>query len=79
MRRPEAARNIPNYARDEQYTYLALPDWVIADTTKEYAKFIAKDPPSHFPYFTAISQYWEQYGLKNFGFLRQNSEAPAGE
>ena len=25
------------------------------------------------------AQYWEQYGLKNFGFLRQNSEAPAGE
>jgi hypothetical protein len=62
MRRPEAARNIPNYARDEQYTYLALPDWIIADTTTEYAKFIAKAPPSHFPYFTAISQYWEQYG-----------------
>ncbi|MFN8468229.1 MAG: cytochrome b N-terminal domain-containing protein [Caldilineaceae bacterium] len=25
------------------------------------------------------AQYWEQYGLKNFSFLRQNSEAPAGE
>ncbi len=25
------------------------------------------------------AQYWEQYGLKNFGFLRQNSEAPAGQ
>lgn len=62
MRRPEAARNIPNYARDEQYTYLALPEWVIADTTTEYAKFIAANPPSHFPYFSAVSQYWEQYG-----------------
>jgi hypothetical protein len=62
MRRPEAARNIPNYTRDEQYTYLALPEWVIADTTSEYARFIAKEPPSHFPYFTAVSQYWEQYG-----------------
>ncbi len=25
------------------------------------------------------AQYWEQYGLKNFSFLRQNSEAPAGQ
>ena len=25
------------------------------------------------------AQYWEQYGLKNFSFLRRNSEAPAGE
>ena len=62
MRRPDGARNIPNYARDEQYTYLSLPEWVIADTTTEYAKFVATQPPSHFPYFTAISQYWEQYG-----------------
>jgi hypothetical protein len=62
MRRPDSARNIPNYARDEQYTYLALPEWVIADTTTEYAKFIAANPPSHFPYFTAIGQYWDQYG-----------------
>ena len=62
MRRPEAARNIPNYARDEQYTYLALPEWVIIDATNEYARFIAKEPPSHFPYFSAIGQYWEQYG-----------------
>ena len=61
MRRPEAARNIPNYARDEQYTYLALPEWVIFDTSSEYARFIAKEPPSHFPYFSAIDQYWEQY------------------
>ena len=61
MRRPEAARNIPNYARDEQYTYLALPEWVIYDTTSEYARFIAKEPPSHFPYFSAINQYWDQY------------------
>jgi hypothetical protein len=61
MRRPEAARNIPNYARDEQYTYLALPEWVIYDTASEYAKFIEKGAPSHFPYFRAINQYWNQY------------------
>jgi hypothetical protein len=35
---------------------------VIFDTSKEYAQFIATQPPSHFPYFSAISQYWEQYG-----------------
>jgi len=62
MRRPEAARNIPNYARDEQYTYLALPEWAIIDATNEYARFIAKQPPSHFPYFSAIGQYWQEYG-----------------
>jgi hypothetical protein len=77
MRRPDAARNIPNYARDEQYTYLALPEWVIIDATSAYGRFIAKEPPSHFPYFSAIGQYWEQYGAV-CGITRRSYAYDAG-
>ena len=56
MRRPEAARNIRELLGTSMYLTLALPEWAIADTTGEYARFIAKEPPSHFPYFSAINQ-----------------------
>jgi hypothetical protein len=52
---------LTNYNRSEEQTYLTLPEWYIVYSADEYAAFIAHNPPSHFPYFTAIGQYWQSY------------------
>lgn len=62
MRRPAAARDIPNYTRDEAYSFWALPHWIVVYSTDEYARHIASAPPSSFPYFSAVGQFWRQYG-----------------
>ena len=49
------------YARSEDQTYLTLPEWYIVYSADEYADFIAQNPPSQFPYFQAIGQYWRSY------------------
>jgi hypothetical protein len=57
----EATNDIPEYARPEDLTYLTLPEWYIVYSTDEYAGFIAQNPPSQFPYFRAVGQYWQTY------------------
>jgi hypothetical protein len=52
---------LPGYLRPEDQSYLTLPEWYIVYSADEYAAFIAKNPPSQFPYFRAIGQYWENY------------------
>lgn len=53
--------DLTNYTRSEEQTYLTLPEWYIVYSADEYAAFIANNPPSHFPYFQAIGQYWQSY------------------
>jgi hypothetical protein len=52
---------LSGYARPEDQTYLTLPEWYIVYSADEYAAFIANNPPSRFPYFRAIGQYWRSY------------------
>ena len=52
---------LPGYKRAEEQTYLTYPEWYIVYSADEYAAFIAKHPPSQFPYFAAVSQYWNGY------------------
>jgi hypothetical protein len=53
--------DLPGYARPEDQTYLTLPEWYIVYSADEYAAFIAHNPPSRFPYFQAVQQYWQSY------------------
>ncbi|NJM41243.1 MAG: hypothetical protein HC853_10995 [Anaerolineae bacterium] len=53
--------SLTNYARPEDQTYLTLPEWYIVYSADEYAAFIQKNPPSQFPYFQAIGQFWRSY------------------
>jgi hypothetical protein len=62
MKRPAAARDIPNYTRDEAYTFWALPHWIVIYSSDAYARHIAANPPSEFPYFDAVGQFWSHYG-----------------
>ncbi len=62
---PSAVRHakqaIAGYQRDGASTYLTLPEWYIVYATEEYASALAAEPPSRFPYFNAIVQYWSYY------------------
>ena len=52
---------IPDYQRDEDKTYLTLPEWYIVYSIDEYAAFIADHSASDFPHFKAVGQYWKSY------------------
>lgn len=62
---PETVQNaisrLEGYTRREDSTYLKLPEWYIVYSAEEYAAFIKKNPPSQFPYFAAVNQFWESY------------------
>jgi hypothetical protein len=57
----EIAEAFAGGTRPEDQTYLTLPEWYIVYSADEYATFITEQPPSHFPYFGAIEQYWRSY------------------
>lgn len=47
--------------RLEDQSYLTLPEWYIVYNADEYAAFVATNPPSRFPYFAAVGQFWQSY------------------
>ena len=58
---PAAAADVKGYARSESATYLTLPAWYVVYSADAYAAFIREHPPSRFPYFRSIGQYWSAY------------------
>lgn len=56
-----SSTELAEYARSEDQTYLTLPEWYIVYSAEEYAAFVADRPPSGFPYFSAIGQFWQSY------------------
>lgn len=56
-----AVQSLPDYRRDEDKTYLTLPEWYIVYSTDEFAAFVANHSASDFPYFRAVGQYWQMY------------------
>ncbi|RIK35543.1 MAG: hypothetical protein DCC55_30010 [Chloroflexi bacterium] len=56
-----AAAGFPDAVRPPDQSYLTLPEWYIVYSSEEYATFIQEHPPSRFPYFAAIGQYWQSY------------------
>jgi hypothetical protein len=58
----EGTKNsIPGYFRNEEQTYLTFPEWYIVYSAEEYTASIANNPPSKFPYFKSVGQYWNSY------------------
>jgi hypothetical protein len=57
----EVTTDLSDYARPEDQTYLTLPEWYMVYSADEYAAFIEQKPPSQFPYFGALRQYWSSY------------------
>lgn len=51
----------PASVRSEGQTFLTLPEWYIVFSAEEYAQTLAREAPSHFPYFSSNSQFWSSY------------------
>lgn len=52
---------VPGYRRDEGQTYITFPEWYLVYSPAEYAEWMKSKPPSGFPYFGAIGQFWNGY------------------
>ncbi|MCI0663882.1 MAG: FAD-binding oxidoreductase [Acidobacteria bacterium] len=55
------ASTTKEYYRPFDNAYLALPEWYIVYSADEYAAVLRDALPSDFHYFTATSDYWDQY------------------
>lgn len=55
----------PMYARNEASTYYTIPEWYIVFNPEEYAAHLKDKPPSGFPYFSSIGEFWSLYGTAN--------------
>jgi hypothetical protein len=64
-----AGTGIPGYARPEDDTFLTYAEWYIVWSYQEKAAWQQVHPPSGFPYFSAIGQYWNGYCC-SFGVVR---------
>lgn len=49
------------HRRGEDQTYLTYPEWFLVFSPAEQARYLADRPPSGFPYFGHIRQFWESY------------------
>ncbi|MCH1912622.1 FAD-binding oxidoreductase [Leptospira noguchii] len=54
--------SLKDYTRNEDQTFLTLPEWYIVFSSDEYANFLMHSRPSAFPYFGSIAQFWKMYG-----------------
>ncbi len=47
--------------RNEEQTYLTFPEWYLVYSPAEYAQFVQHRPPSEFPFFGHLRQFWSSY------------------
>ena len=47
--------------RNEEQTYLTFPEWYLVYSPAEYAAFVKHSPPSEFPFFGHLRQFWSSY------------------
>jgi hypothetical protein len=52
---PEAMRRAPDQ------TFLTFPEWFLVYSPAEYAAFVRHSPPSEFPFFGHLRQFWSSY------------------
>ena len=63
--------DLSKYNRRMESTYLTFPEWYLVFNPQEYARFIASNRPSRFPYFTSIQQFWGGY-CQVYGITKHN-------
>jgi hypothetical protein len=49
------------HRRPEDQTFLTFPEWFLVFSPAEYATFVKSHPPSEFPFFGHIAQFWHSY------------------
>jgi len=68
----------PNaHQRGPEQTFLTVPEWFLVHSPAEYAEFIKSQPPSEFPYFGHVGQFWQTYGAV-YDATRENYPFNAG-
>jgi hypothetical protein len=50
-----------NHHRGPEQTFLTVPEWFLVFSPEEYAIFLRDNPPSRFPFFGHIGQFWQSY------------------
>ena len=58
---PAAVAVSPEHVRGAEQTLLTYPEWFLVFSPYEYGEFIGANPPSHFPYYGHIGQFWQSY------------------
>lgn len=51
----------PKHKRPPEQTYLTFPEWYLVHSPAEYAVFVKNNPPSDFPFFGHVRQFWQSY------------------
>jgi len=51
----------PEHRRGGDQTFLTFPEWFLVFSPAEYATFVARRPPSEFPFFGHVAQFWRSY------------------
>jgi len=49
------------HRRGTEQTFLTYPEWFLVHSPAEYAAFVRDHPPSEFPFFGHIRQFWSSY------------------
>jgi hypothetical protein len=53
----------PEHRRTPDQTFLTFPEWYLVHSPAEYAAYLGRgEPPSRFPLFAHIGQFWQGYG-----------------
>jgi hypothetical protein len=58
---PFADASLASSVREEASTYLTFPEWYIVYSAQDYAAALASAPPSAYPYWPSVGQYWCSY------------------
>lgn len=51
----------PEHVRGVEQTLLTFPEWFLVFSPAEYAAFTASEPPSEFPFYGHLGQFWQSY------------------
>lgn len=51
----------PEHVRGLEQTLLTYPEWFLVFSPDEYAEFTATRPPSRFPWYGHLGQFWDGY------------------
>lgn len=65
-------KEISDYQRPEESTYLTYPEWAIVYAAREYAGFVAGRRESGFPYWAYVGRFWQDYAT----MIRASSAYP---
>lgn len=66
------------HVRGVEQTFLTYPEWFLVFSPHEYAEFIANNPPSRFPFYGHIGQFWQGYKAVVDETRRRNLEPNPG-